>query len=73
MLDFFGGQKSQKADRVERERAARQALANALLEGDDDNDGEDGGLQARSNSWADFLKGKTRRKKAKNSSVKSNM
>lgn len=43
-------QRSQLADRAEREAAERQRLADAVLEDEE--------LQARSNNWASFLQGK---------------
>lgn len=45
------------ADRAEREAAERQRLADAVLGEDDEV------LEARSNSWASFLKGKGKRRK----------
>lgn len=45
-------QRSQLADRAEREAAERQRLAHAVLEEDESE------FQARSNNWASFLQGK---------------
>lgn len=45
-------QRSQLADRAEREVAERQRLADAVLGEDDE------AFQARSDSWASFMKGK---------------
>ena len=59
---FVIHQRSQRADREELELAERAALANALLR-DDDDDEQDGGLEARSSNWANFLKGKKKGRK----------
>lgn len=50
-------QRSQLADRAEREVAERQRLADAVLGEDDE------AFQARSDSWASFVKGQKKRPK----------
>lgn len=52
-------QRSQMADRAERQAAERQRLANAVLEEDEET------FEARSSSWASFLQGKGKAKRRK--------